>query len=109
MRLPQLAPVWAMGLNRRRLAALEVLRAVVLAVLTWVVALPVGIALAWALLAVINVEAFGWKLPLHLYPGAMLGLLGGAVLAAVLAAALPALRLARRPVGDLLRVFAGER
>jgi putative ABC transport system permease protein len=109
MRLPQLAPVWAMGLDRRRLAALEVLRAVVLAVLTWVVALPVGIALAWALLAVINVEAFGWKLPLHLYPGAMLGLLGGAVLAAVLAAALPALRLARRPVGDLLRVFAGER
>ena len=109
MRLPQLAPVWAMGLDRRRLAALEILRAVALAVLTWVLALPVGIALAWVLLAVINVEAFGWKLPLHLSASPMLGLLGGAVLAALLASLPSALRLARRPVGDLLRVFASAR
>ena len=33
MRLPQLAPVWALGLTRRRLAALELVRAVVLAAL----------------------------------------------------------------------------
>ena len=54
MRLPQLAPVWALGLPRRRLAALDLLRAVVLAALTGALALPLGLALAWALLAVVN-------------------------------------------------------
>jgi putative ABC transport system permease protein len=61
------------------------------------------------LLAVINVEAFGWRLPLHLFPGdwARLGL--WALAAAVLAAGWPALRLARLPPARLLRMFADER
>ncbi|MCR8725051.1 ABC transporter permease [Frigidibacter sp. ROC022] len=109
MRLPQLAPVWAMGMGRRQLAALEVLRALGLAALTFCMALPVGLALAWALLAVINVQAFGWRLPMFLYPADLARLFLWAMLAAGLAATLPALRLARRPVADLLRVFAGER
>jgi putative ABC transport system permease protein len=59
MRLPQLAPVWALGLTRARLAQAELGRSVILAALTFVLALPVGLALAWVLLAVVNVEAFG--------------------------------------------------
>ena len=109
MRLPQLAPVWAMGLTRRRLATIEVARALGLAALTFVAAVPVGLALAWVLLAVINVQAFGWRLPMRLFPAEMARLLALALAAAGLAAAWPAWRLARRPVGDLLRVFAGER
>ena len=109
LRLPQLAPAWAMGMTRARLAQLELARAVVLAVLTAMLALPVGLMLAWVLLAVINVEAFGWRLPLHLFPGdwARLGL--WALAAAVLAAGWPALRLARLPPARLLRMFADER
>jgi putative ABC transport system permease protein len=109
LRLPQLAPAWAMGMTRGRLARLELGRAVVLAVLTAVLALPVGLMLAWVLLAVINVEAFGWRLPLHLFPGdwARLGL--WALAAAVLAAGWPAARLARLPPARLLRMFADER
>jgi putative ABC transport system permease protein len=68
MRLPQLAPVWALGLTKRELARLELLRALLLAALTFVVAIPVGLLLAWVLLAVINVEAFGWRLPMFLFP-----------------------------------------
>ncbi|MGV8989473.1 MAG: hypothetical protein ACOH2H_24950 [Cypionkella sp.] len=45
MRLPQLAPVWALRLTRRKLAALELLRTVVLAALTGALALPLGLAL----------------------------------------------------------------
>ncbi len=67
MRLPQLAPVWAMGLTRRRLAELEFWRTMLLVLVTLVLAIPVGIALAWVLLAVVNVEAFGWRLPLQLF------------------------------------------
>lgn len=109
MRLPQLAPVWALGLTRVRLGQLELIRAVVLAVLTAVIALPLGLALAWVLLAVVNVEAFGWRLPMYLFARdyAVLGLF--ALCAAVLAALWPARKLSRTPPAELLKVFANER
>ncbi|MEX5728128.1 putative ABC transport system permease protein [Rhodovulum iodosum] len=109
MRLPQLAPVWALGLTRGRLARLELVRALLLAALTMVLALPVGLVLAWALLSVVNVAAFGWRLPMHVFPADWLWLGALALAAAGLAAAWPALRLARMPPLRLLKVFADER
>lgn len=109
LRVPQLAPAWAMGLTRRELGLLELVRAVLLAVLTALVALPLGLALAWALLAVVNVAAFGWRLPMFLFPLDYLRLGGFALLAAALAALWPAWRLARTPPSDLLKVFSNER
>ncbi|MBR2654887.1 MAG: ABC transporter permease [Loktanella sp.] len=109
MRVPQLAPAWAMGMTRAALGRLELLRAVMLAVLTAVLALPLGLALAWVLLAVVNVAAFGWQLPMYLFPLDYARLGGFALVAAVLAAGWPAWRLARTPPGDLLKVFANER
>jgi putative ABC transport system permease protein len=109
MRIPQLAPVWALGLTRGMLARLELVRAVILAALTAVLALPLGLVLAWVLLAVVNVEAFGWRLPMHLFPADWLRLGGFALMAAALAAAWPARRLSRMPPAELLRVFAHER
>jgi putative ABC transport system permease protein len=108
MRVPQLAPAWALGLTRASLGRLEVLRALVLAALTGLVALPLGLALAWLLLAVINVEAFGWRLPMFLFPGDYAVLGGFALLAALLAALWPAWRLARTPPSELLKVFAND-
>jgi putative ABC transport system permease protein len=109
LRVPQLAPVWALGLTRRHLGRLELLRAVLLAALVVICAIPTGLALAWVLLSVINVEAFGWQLPMFLFPVeyARLGLY--ALIAAFLAAAWPALRLMRTPPSALLGVFASER
>ncbi|ALG91071.1 MULTISPECIES: ABC transporter permease [Actibacterium] len=109
MRLPQLAPVWALGLTRARLAWLELARALMLTALTMLVALPVGLLLAWALLAVVNVAAFGWRLPMHVFPADWLRLGALALLAGGLAAAWPAWRLARTAPADLLKVFAHER
>jgi len=109
MRLPQLAPVWALGLTRASIARLELLRALLLAAITAVLALPVGLALAWVLLAIVNVEAFGWRLPMYLFPAVWLRLGLFALIAAVVAAAWPARQLARMPPADLLRVFAHER
>jgi putative ABC transport system permease protein len=109
MRLPQLAPVWALGMTRRRLAMLDLVRAVMLAALTGALALPLGLALAWALLAVVNVEAFGWRLPMYLFPLDYLRLGGLALLAACLAALWPAIQLARTPPARLLGVFSNER
>ena len=108
-RLPQVAPVWALGLTRAELARLELLRSLLLAALTACLALPLGLVLAWVLLAVINVQAFGWRLPMFLFPVDWLRLFALTLLAAALAAALPAWRLLRIRPADLLRVFANER
>ncbi|ETW14152.1 FtsX family attachment transporter-like protein [Roseivivax marinus] len=109
LRLPQLAPLWALGMRPRTLAALEVARTCLLALLTWALSLPVGLALAWVLLAKVNVEAFGWRLPMHLFPVQWIGLAGAALLAAGLACLWPAIRLTRLPPSRLLRVFAHDR
>ncbi|MFC0339641.1 FtsX-like permease family protein [Paracoccus niistensis] len=109
MRLPQLAPVWAAGLTRRRLARLELTRTLALAAATALYAVPVGLGLAWMLLAVINVEAFGWRLPMRVSPDLIVRLGVAALLTALAAGALPALRLARITPSQLLRVFADER
>ncbi|MFO1210593.1 MAG: FtsX-like permease family protein [Amaricoccus sp.] len=108
-RLAQLAPLWALGVTRRRLVALELARAVALAALTAVAALPLGLALAWVLTDVVNVRAFGWRLPIHLAPGRWAALFLLALAVAALAAALPALRMRRATPLDLLRSFSNER
>jgi putative ABC transport system permease protein len=109
MRLPMLAPVWALGMARRRLAAMDLARAVVLSAMTGALALPLGLALAWALLAVVNVEAFGWRLPMYLFWMDYLRLGALALLAAMLAAAWPVWRLANMAPAQLLGVFRHER
>lgn len=109
MRLAQLAPVWAIGLPRRRLAAIETARTAGLAALTAVAALPLGLAVAWTLTAVVNVEAFGWRLPVLLFPRQWAATFGLALLTAFAAALLPALRLARIAPAELARSFSNER
>lgn len=109
MRLPQLAPVWAIGVNRQTLGHIELIRALILAALTFVLAVPVGLGLAWVLLAVINVEAFGWRLPMSLFPRDWLWLALASLAAAGLASLWPARQLAKRPPADLIRVFTHER
>jgi len=104
-----LAPVWAQGITRARLGRIEIFRAVLLALLTAALALPLGLALAWTLLAVVNVEAFGWRLPMFLFPLDYLRLAVFAVIAAVIAALWPARKLGRTRPSDLLKVFSNER
>jgi putative ABC transport system permease protein len=109
IRLPQLAPVWAMGIRRRDLALLEVLRTLALWLATFIVAVPVGLALAWVLLSIVNVEAFGWRLPMRIFPMDWLILAIVALAAAIVSIFVPLRRLATIAPSDLLRVFANER
>lgn len=109
LRLAQLAPVWAAGVTRRRLAELEVLKILVLATVTAVLAVPLGLMLAWCLVAIVNVEAFGWRLPLHIFPMQWVLIFALALLTAFLAALFPVVRLARTRPARLLKVFADER
>ena len=107
-RLGQLAPLWALGVTRRQLMLLNLGQTWLLALLTLVLALPLGIVLAWCLDTVINVQAFGWRLPLRVYPVQLLQLMGLAIMATLLASAWPLYSLYRTQPADLLRTFAHE-
>ncbi|KIH82739.1 ABC transporter permease [Pseudomonas batumici] len=107
-RLGQLAPLWALGVTRRQLMLLNLGQTWLLALLTLVVALPLGLALAWCLDTVINVQAFGWRLPLRVFPLQLVELMGLAMLATLLASAWPLFKLYRTQPADLLRSFAHE-
>lgn len=108
-RLPQLAPLWAIGITRRHLAAIELAKTLSAALITSLFALPLGLAVAWCLIAIVNVKAFGWRLPFDVFPLQLARLLGVAMLAALVAALLPMIRLARMQPADLAKVFANER
>lgn len=108
-RLGQLAPLWALGVERRRLIWLTLGQTLMLSSFTVLLAIPLGLLLAWCLVAVVNVQAFGWRLPLYVFPGQLLQLAVLGVLTSFLASAWPLWQLARRQPSDLLRQFANER
>ncbi|MEM6415286.1 MAG: FtsX-like permease family protein [Pseudomonadota bacterium] len=108
-RLPQLAPLWAVGVPRAILSRFELARALVLALMTSVLALPLGISIAWMLTAIVNVEAFGWKLPIIIFPGDLFTLMVLAAGTAFASAFVPALQLRRTSNAQLLRLFAQEK
>ena len=108
-RLPQLAPLWAIGVTRRRLAAIELAKTMSVALITTVLALPLGLLVAWCLIAVVNVKAFGWRLPFHVFPLQLLELVGVAMAASLLAALIPMIKLARMQPASLVKIFADER
>jgi putative ABC transport system permease protein len=108
-RLPQLAPLWAIGITRRQLAAIELLKTMSVALITALLALPLGLLVAWCLIAVVNVKAFGWRLPFHVFPLQLIELLGVAIAASLVAAMIPVLKLARMQPAALIKIFADER
>jgi len=109
LRRAQIAPVWAMGVTRRRLAALELLRILLFSAGAAALAIPLGLFMTWALVAIVNVAAFGWRLPMHVFPAQWAQVFFIALLTAFIAGITPVMRLARTAPAELLKVFANER
>lgn len=107
-RLNGVAPLWAMGVRRSVITRIEGLKILMLAALTSISAIPLGIAISWCLVAVINVAAFGWRLPLYVFPSQWLalGLLG--VVTAFVASLYPLFKLRRTPPAELAKVFSHD-
>jgi len=108
-RLPQLAPLWAVGVTRRRLALIELVKTMSVAAITALLALPLGLAVAWCLVAIVNVKAFGWRLPFHVFPLHLLKLIAVAMVTSLVASLVPLARLARMEPASLVKIFANER
>lgn len=98
----RLAALWAIGVPLRRLFGIQLAQLVGAALVTGLLAIPLGIAITACLVWGINVAAFGWRLPLHIFPGEMSLTLMTAVLVTLLAAGLPMLTLWRTPPRALL-------
>ncbi|MCP5146278.1 MAG: FtsX-like permease family protein [Gammaproteobacteria bacterium] len=75
----------------------------VLGIIAGSLAIPAGLAMAAALIFVINARSFGWTMPLLLPPDQILWPPALALVAAVAAGIIPAWRLARHPPVEFLR------
>ncbi len=109
MRRARIAPVWAAGVTRRRLAALELVRVLMFAAGAAALAIPLGLFMTWRLVDGVNVAAFGWRLPFHMFPAQWALVFVIALAAAFIAALVPVARLARTAPAELLKVFSNER
>ena len=94
---------------RHRLAALELLRILLFSAGAALLAIPLGVFMTWGLVDIVNVAAFGWRLPMHVFPVQWAQVFLLAFAAALVAGLTPVTRLARSAPADLLRVFANER
>ena len=99
----ELATLRALGLTRRQLAGLFLRESTLLAFFAWVFAVVLGAALAWIILAVINVRSFGWAIAYRIPWGAWALALVASLAAAWIATLWPLRRLAGLRVAPLLR------
>lgn len=93
----------ATGLTPRQVGALITSQTGLLGLCAGLLALPLGLVLAWTMIHVINRRSFGWTIDMRIDAGVLLGSVGLAVLAALLAGIWPAWRMGRQRVGTVLR------
>ncbi|MGB4870980.1 MAG: ABC transporter permease, partial [Candidatus Promineifilaceae bacterium] len=93
----------ATGMTTRQLWGLTFLETGLMGGVAGLLAVPVGYVLAWILIYVINVRSFGWTLQMQLEPAYFLQGFVVAIVAALLAAIYPSLRLSGMVVATAVR------
>ncbi len=99
-RTQELRLLHGMGMGDSALASLCLTQALLLAALLALMALPLGLAIAWLLGELVNPRAFGWSIPLTFNMAPLLWPVVLAMLAAVAGGLLPALRAVRLASGQ---------
>jgi putative ABC transport system permease protein len=102
-RARELALLRAQGFTPGQVGGLVVGQSALMGAAAGLLAIPVGLALAALLVFVINQRSFGWTLDLEVAPGVLAQAVGLAVIAALVAGAVPARRIARQPLSEALR------
>lgn len=93
----------AIGMTGRQLWNYTLIQTGLMGITAGILAMPIGIALAIILIAVINVRSFGWTMQLALTPTEFALSFGVAVLAALAAGIYPARRLSQLVTAQALR------
>jgi putative ABC transport system permease protein len=102
-RARELGTLRATGMTRRQLWGLTLLETGLMGATAGLMALPVGYALAWILVYVINVRSFGWTLRMELQPEYFVQALLVAVGAALLAGVYPSIRVGNMEIASAIR------
>ena len=102
-RARELGVLRANGMTVRQMWALTFIETGLMGGTAGLIAMPVGFALAWILIYVINVRSFGWTLQMQLEPAYFLQAFCVAVLAALLAGIYPSFRLGKLTVATAIR------
>ena len=99
----EFAVLRALGMTPRQIDGLVVLQTGLMGLIAGVLAIPVGLWLAWILINVINRRSFGWSLPFEINPMLLVQAVLLAVLAALLAVIYPLWRQRRIQIAGELR------
>ncbi|MCG8426429.1 MAG: FtsX-like permease family protein [Chromatiales bacterium] len=99
----ELAVLRSIGFSRAQIFNQQILQAVLLGLFVGLVAIPLGFALGWVLINVINLRAFGWSMVLEPLWSLSFQNLGLAILVAVIASLYPTWRLTRQANVNALR------
>jgi putative ABC transport system permease protein len=102
-RARELGTLRATGMTRQQMWGLTLLETGLMGATAGLLAMPVGYALAWILIYVINVRSFGWTLQMQLDPAYFLQAFAVAVVAALLAGIYPSFRLGNMEIASAIR------
>jgi putative ABC transport system permease protein len=103
-RTRELATLSALGLTPGQLSGLCFVETGLMGLLAGVLSVPLGMALAFVLVNVINVRSFGWTMHLSYELWPLIEAVVASVAASLLAAVYPVVRLRRLPVAAALRM-----
>ncbi|MEE2773305.1 MAG: FtsX-like permease family protein [Pseudomonadota bacterium] len=107
-RISQIAPVWAIGINRKALAKLEFLRIFTFTFITFIFSVPIGLVIAWILMNYVHLEAFDWRIPAKYFPVQWLELFLVNLAVTFVSVFLYYFSIRRASPSDLLRVTSYE-
>jgi putative ABC transport system permease protein len=102
-RARELAVLRAIGLTPKQVWGLVSTETGLMGIIAGVLAVPLGLIMAWLLVQVINQRSFGWSMDFFVEPTILLQALLLALFAALLAGVYPAHRMAQTPPADALR------
>lgn len=101
-RAREIAVLRAVGASSRQILKMTFVEFSLIALLAWAIGVAAGLCLAWQLIAVINLQIFGWTINFSPQPGVWLQGLVLAIVAALGAGFFPARAAARRRLTDAL-------
>jgi putative ABC transport system permease protein len=99
----QLTLLKVLGVNNREIALLSLLQLFFNALVAALIALPLGLLIAWASVHIVLQYSFGWHFAVVIQPLVLTAILGGAILIALLAGLIPLYRLSQKTVINAFR------
>lgn len=102
-RAKEFAVLRAIGLSPRQLWGLVTTESGLMGLVAGVIACPLGLAMSWVLIFIINRRSFGWSMDFYFHPGPWLTALVLSMVAAVIAGLYPAARMSKAPPAESLR------